>query len=92
MSGTKYECVNYTAIYIYSTWHHVLVFTFLYMSSVTDSIVPMPPLFCSLVCVEYNTWKRKSGEKQRRPGNEAKASQYLLTCSVQIWKGKSLVV
>ena len=47
--------------------------SFLYTSSVTDSLVPMPSPFCSSVCVEYNTWKWKSGEKRGRPGNEAMA-------------------
>ena len=27
------------------------------------------PIFCSLVCVRYNTWKWKSGKKWGRPGN-----------------------
>ena len=27
------------------------------------------PVFCSLVCVQYNTQKRNSGEKWERPGN-----------------------
>ena len=35
------------------------------------SLVPWPPpfFFCSSVCVQYNTWKRKSDKKRGRPGN-----------------------
>ena len=35
------------------------------------ALFPGLPRFCSLVYVQYNTRKRKSGEKWGRPGNEA---------------------
>ena len=30
---------------------------------------PGLPRFCSSVCIQYNTWKRRNGEKQERPGS-----------------------
>ena len=33
------------------------------------SLIPRTPLFCSLVCVQYNTQKWKNSEKRGRSGN-----------------------
>ena len=41
---------------IWSYWYHLALF-------------PGLPYFGSSVYIQYNTWKRKSGEKHGRPGN-----------------------
>ena len=54
------ECNYYVCICMYVC---------MYVCMDICSLLPRPP-FCSSVCVQYNTWKRKSGEKQGgSPGN-----------------------
>ena len=47
-------------------YHNYIIHTQRYTASIkmhqTDSLIPRPPLFTS-VCVQYDTWKGKSGEK-----------------------------
>ena len=47
-------------------YHNYIIHTQRYTTSIkmhqTDSLIPRPPLFTS-VCVQYDTRKRKSGEK-----------------------------
>ena len=38
-------------------------------TTVCGTLVPRPPPFLPSVCVDNNTWERKTGEKRGRPGS-----------------------